>query len=140
MDADAGAGREGGGEAGAMATLAAAAASNTPSTISAQDSAETSLGTPASGASMKLVLDFAVAYAITKALLPARLLLSVSATPWLARRVVVPISGVFRRVVGRGVSVKGGKGREFGAAAGTGTLETGVLPVPKEAVKSGKGL
>ena len=40
---------------------------------------------------VRLVIEFATAYAITKALLPLRLIGSVWATPWFAMVVVVPI-------------------------------------------------
>ncbi|KAM5441548.1 hypothetical protein MferCBS31731_003228 [Microsporum ferrugineum] len=46
---------------------------------------------------MRLILEFATAYAITKALLPVRIVWSVWATPWFARTVVGP----FGRAVGR---------------------------------------
>jgi len=59
---------------------------------------------------VKLVVEFATAYAVTKALLPVRLVLSVWATPWFARWTVLPIMGLVKKVFG-----KGGKG------AGTGT-------------------
>lgn len=52
---------------------------------------------------VRLVLEFATAYAITKALLPVRIAASVWATPWFARVFVGPI--------GRGV------GRLFGSKA-----------------------
>ncbi|KAM5481359.1 hypothetical protein McanCB56680_004259 [Microsporum canis] len=45
---------------------------------------------------MRLILEFATAYAITKALLPVRIVWSVWATPWFARTVVGP----FGRAVG----------------------------------------
>ncbi|KAF1814004.1 hypothetical protein P152DRAFT_414576 [Eremomyces bilateralis CBS 781.70] len=45
----------------------------------------------------KVVLEVATAYAITKVLLPARLALSVSATPWFARLFVLPIIQIFKR-------------------------------------------
>lgn len=49
---------------------------------------------------MRLVLEFATAYAITKALLPARIVLSVWATPWFARRVLGPVGRGLRRTFG----------------------------------------
>ena len=45
---------------------------------------------------MRLIIEFATAYAITKALLPIRIAASVWATPWLARVAVGP----FGRVIG----------------------------------------
>ncbi|KAL2220265.1 hypothetical protein M432DRAFT_589590 [Thermoascus aurantiacus ATCC 26904] len=50
---------------------------------------------------VRLVLEFATAYAITKALLPVRIIASVWATPWFARVVVVPVGSRVRRLFGR---------------------------------------
>lgn len=50
---------------------------------------------------VRLVLEFATAYAITKALLPVRIVVSAWATPWFARSVLAP--------VGRGVGALLGK-------------------------------
>ena len=44
---------------------------------------------------------FATAYAITKALLPLRLIVSVSATPWFARVAIVPSTNLIRRIFTR---------------------------------------
>jgi hypothetical protein len=52
-------------------------------------------------AGVRLVLEFATAYAITKALLPVRLAASVGATPWFARTVLAPTARLARRLVGR---------------------------------------
>ncbi|KAJ0417727.1 hypothetical protein BJY00DRAFT_289208 [Aspergillus carlsbadensis] len=50
---------------------------------------------------VRLVLEFATAYAVTKALLPIRIMWSVWATPWFARAVIAPVRrgvrGLFRR-------------------------------------------
>ncbi|OJJ48508.1 hypothetical protein ASPZODRAFT_130563 [Penicilliopsis zonata CBS 506.65] len=48
-----------------------------------------------------LVLEFATAYAITKALLPLRIATSVWATPWFARVVVHPLTSRAGRIFGR---------------------------------------
>ncbi|KAJ5837001.1 hypothetical protein N7447_003027 [Penicillium robsamsonii] len=53
-------------------------------------------------AGVRLVLEFATAYAITKALLPARLAASVWATPWFARSVFTPTANLARRLFRRG--------------------------------------
>lgn len=53
-------------------------------------------------AGVRLVLEFATAYAITKALLPARLAASVWATPWFARTVFTPTANLARRLFRRG--------------------------------------
>lgn len=52
-------------------------------------------------AGVRLVLEFATAYAITKALLPVRLAASVWATPWFARTVLAQTTRLARRLVGR---------------------------------------
>lgn len=52
-------------------------------------------------AGVRLVLEFATAYAITKALLPVRIAASVWATPWFARAVLKPSSQAARRLFGR---------------------------------------
>lgn len=43
---------------------------------------------------VQLVLEFATAYAITKAVLPVRLAASVWATPWFARRILTPVTNL----------------------------------------------
>ncbi|CAG8900316.1 unnamed protein product [Penicillium egyptiacum] len=53
-------------------------------------------------AGVRLVLEFATAYAITKALLPARLAASVWATPWFARSIFTPTAKLARRFFSRG--------------------------------------
>ncbi|KAI2695843.1 hypothetical protein CBS147332_9228 [Penicillium roqueforti] len=53
-------------------------------------------------AGVRLVLEFATAYAVTKALLPVRLAVSVWATPWFARSVFTPIAKLAGRLFGRG--------------------------------------
>lgn len=75
---------------------------------------------------VRVVVEFATAYAITKALLPFRLLFSVWATPWFARVVVVPTMGVFKRVVGMGQKAK--PAAIGSAAAGAGVAGVGVVP------------
>lgn len=49
---------------------------------------------------LRLILEFATAYAITKALLPVRIAWSVWATPWFARTVLGPA----RQAIGRLIS------------------------------------
>ncbi|KAF6221080.1 hypothetical protein HO133_002761 [Letharia lupina] len=49
----------------------------------------------------RIVVEFATAYAITKALLPLRLILSVWATPWFARVAIVPSTNLIRRTFTR---------------------------------------
>ena len=61
----------------------------------------------------KILLEVATAYAITKVLLPARVVLSVWATPWFARHVL----GGLRRMFGKG-SKGGVNGVTVGASAG----------------------
>jgi len=54
-----------------------------------------------SGAGLRIVLELATAWAVTKALLPVRIVGCVWATPWFARSVVLPGGKVMRRVFGR---------------------------------------
>ncbi|KAF7185329.1 MIOREX complex component 11 [Pseudocercospora fuligena] len=72
----------------------------------------------------RVVVEIATAYALTKALLPLRLILSVWATPWFARWTVLPItdriSKLFRR--SKATSLKNTN------AAGTGAAAAGVVP------------
>ncbi|KAB8234709.1 uncharacterized protein BDW43DRAFT_52022 [Aspergillus alliaceus] len=50
---------------------------------------------------VRLVLEFATAYAVTKAFLPLRIAASVWATPWFARTTLVPMGKWLRRLLGR---------------------------------------
>lgn len=52
-------------------------------------------------AGVRLVLEFATAYAITKALLPVRIAASAWATPWFARVILNPTTKVAKRLIGR---------------------------------------
>ena len=56
-------------------------------------------------AGTRLVVEFATAYAVTKALLPLRLVLSVWGAPWFARWTVIPVSNAFSRVFGKRKSI-----------------------------------
>ncbi|KAK2748494.1 hypothetical protein FQN57_000627 [Myotisia sp. PD_48] len=51
---------------------------------------------------VRLVLEFATAYAITKLLLPIRIMASVWATPWFARTVLGPVGRTFSRLTKKG--------------------------------------
>ncbi|KAJ9640011.1 vacuolar protein sorting-associated protein 1 [Coniosporium tulheliwenetii] len=62
--------------------------------------------------SVRWVVEVATAWAVVKALLPLRLMVSVSATPWFARWAVVPVR----------------EGVKRGTAAGTGATSAGVVP------------
>lgn len=64
----------------------------------------------------RLVVEFATAYAVVKALVPLRLFLSVWGAPWFARWTVVPFSNMVKGWF-RGSSKKVGTGA---AAAGAG--------------------
>ena len=75
----------------------------------------------------RILVEVATAYAITKVLLPARVILSVWAMPWFARNVL----GGLRRALGRG----GRKGR---GSPAPGTGATGVGVVGKDIEKGGK--
>lgn len=78
----------------------------------------------------RIVVEVATAYAITKVLLPVRLVISVWGTPWFARLVVLPVTGLLgrfgRRVLGR--KKAGSASRERSGAAGTGAVGGGVGP------------
>jgi hypothetical protein len=76
--------------------------------------------------SVRIVIELATAYAITKALLPLRLVLSVWATPWFARWTVLPFTGLLRKLfkIQRG----GGGAANVHAATGTTSLSGGVMP------------
>ncbi|KAE8380828.1 hypothetical protein BDV26DRAFT_290090 [Aspergillus bertholletiae] len=50
---------------------------------------------------VRLVLEFATAYAVTKALLPLRIATSVWATPWFARVIIIPMGKGARKLFGR---------------------------------------
>ncbi|EFW16065.1 conserved hypothetical protein [Coccidioides posadasii str. Silveira] len=49
---------------------------------------------------MRLILEFATAYAITKAMLPARIIASIWATPWFARHILGPVGRGARSLLG----------------------------------------
>ncbi|MCJ1250916.1 hypothetical protein MMC30_008144 [Trapelia coarctata] len=70
---------------------------------------------------VRLVVELATAYAITKALLPLRLIFSVWATPWFARVSVIPVMNYVKMAFGVRRKVKV-------PAAGTGATSAGVVP------------
>lgn len=73
---------------------------------------------------VRIVVELATAYAITKALLPFRLILSVWGTPWFAKWTVLPVTAAFRRLwQKRAVTAT-----VHSPAAGTGAIGGGVLP------------
>ncbi|KAB8360897.1 hypothetical protein FH972_024630 [Carpinus fangiana] len=75
---------------------------------------------------LRVVTEFATAYAITKALLPFRLVLSVWGTPWFARVAVIPFTNVFRRLLGRPAKAGAPSGTLAKSAAnGSGAAGTG---------------
>ncbi|RMJ27677.1 hypothetical protein PHISP_01462 [Aspergillus sp. HF37] len=65
------------------------------------DEAGPGRGIQESAQSGRLVLEFASAYVVTKALLPVRIAASVWATPWFASTVLVPASKGLRRLLRR---------------------------------------
>jgi hypothetical protein len=73
---------------------------------------------------VRIVVELATAYAITKALLPLRLVISVWMTPWFARWTVLPFTAFIGRMFWRKKAV----GVTTSAAAGTGAAGGGVLP------------
>jgi hypothetical protein len=70
----------------------------------------------------RILVEVATAYAITKVLLPVRILVSVWATPWFARVVVGRVGGLFGRGKSTGTAGLGSK-----SAAGTGKTSAGAL-------------
>ena len=79
----------------------------------------------------RILVEIATAYAITKAILPARLLLSVWGTPWFARVVIGRLGGAVKRALGRKkVTTASGS-----PAAGTGASGTGNSAISKGAPK-----
>lgn len=74
---------------------------------------------------VRLVVELATAWAVTKVLLPVRLVLSVWATPWFAKWSVLPVMRVFGKLGGsRGV----GNGKLLSEAAGTNAVAGGAVP------------
>lgn len=70
---------------------------------------------------VRVVTEAAIAYALVKALLPVRIVVSVWATPWFARVFVLPVTRLFKRSTGK--AVVNGSG-----AAGTGSVGGGFTP------------
>lgn len=68
------------------------------SDVSAVKEHETTTGEQAG---VRLVLEFATAYVITKALLPVRIAASVWATPWFARSILSPTTRIVKRAFGK---------------------------------------
>ncbi|PSN74530.1 hypothetical protein BS50DRAFT_567353 [Corynespora cassiicola Philippines] len=81
---------------------------------------------------VRLVVEFATAYAVTKMLLPLRIVLSVWGTPWFARRTVVPLGRFIRGLFGRGKA----KGASKSGAAGTSAVDAGAVP---KSINKGNG-
>ncbi|KAF2245880.1 hypothetical protein BU26DRAFT_607184 [Trematosphaeria pertusa] len=82
---------------------------------------------------VRVVVEFATAYAVTKMLLPVRIVASVSATPWFARRCMIPVMGRVKRLFGRGkANSKARESRSRGME--TGAVDAGAVPK-----NSGKG-
>ena len=87
----------------------------------------------------RVVVELATAWAITKALLPARLVLSVWATPWFARWTVLPVMSGLRRGFRRGGKATPGSAMASPAAE-TGAIGGGVAAKNASGmVTSGKG-
>ena len=85
---------------------------------------------------VRVLFELATAWAVVKALLPLRLVVSVWATPWFARVFVLPITGRIGRLFrGRGKSTVASKSMK---AAGTDAAKTGATAagaVPKDMKK-----
>lgn len=73
---------------------------------------------------LRIVVEFATAYAITKVLLPLRLVLSVWATPWFARFAVTPATKWFKQLF----RAKSKSKPPSSGAAGTGATAGGAIP------------
>lgn len=74
--------------------------------------------------SVRIVVELATAWAITKALLPLRLVISVWGTPWFARWTILPVTAFLRRKFWTTKAVSA----TAAPAAGTGAVGAGVLP------------
>ncbi|KAF2685193.1 hypothetical protein K458DRAFT_417261 [Lentithecium fluviatile CBS 122367] len=72
---------------------------------------------------VRVIVEFATAYAITKVFLPVRIVASVWGTPWFARKAVIPLMGRFKRMFSRGKAKTTGSG-----GAGTGAVKAGAVP------------
>lgn len=72
---------------------------------------------------VRLVVDFATAYAITKMFLVPRIMFSVWATPGFAKWTVIPVMARVKGLFGRGKKTGG-----VGGGAGTGAVEGGAVP------------
>jgi len=74
----------------------------------------------------KVVIEVATAWAVTKALLPLRLVVCVWGTPWFARVAILPVTRwVGRRFGGKKMGIKASSSSN---AAGTGATGRGILP------------
>lgn len=62
----------------------------------------------------RLVIEFATAYAVVKALLPIRIVISVWGAPWFARYSVIPLQNLWKRIFARKNVSKG-----FGGVGGS---------------------
>lgn len=84
----------------------------------------------------RLVVELATAYAVTKALLPLRLVVSVWLTPWFARWTILPVTNRLGRLfswrkggqVAAKSSAAGVQAAAVSPAAGTNAVGAGVLP------------
>jgi hypothetical protein len=81
---------------------------------------------------LRIVLEVATAWAVTKALLPVRLVLSVWATPWFARVCVLPVTRWTGRMFGKGPAASGAIAT---TATGARTVSKKVESVAKTAGK-----
>jgi Hypothetical protein FLILHELTA len=79
---------------------------------------------------VRVLVEVATAYTVTKALLPLRLIASVWATPWFARIAVMPVTGWVGRMLGWGAV------RNTSASGSAGTGAVGAAAVSKNMVES----
>ncbi len=73
----------------------------------------------------RLLVEVATAYAVTKVLLPVRIVFSVWGTPGFARWAVVPVVRRVKTLFGRG------RRPDVKSAGGTGAVEGGAVPLVK---------
>jgi len=86
---------------------------------------------------VRIVLEVATAWAVTKALLPLRLLVSVWGTPWFARVFILPVTNWTARRFGRAGKTGTTTTTAATAAGGTGAVSGGA--VPKSMERAGRG-
>ncbi|KAF2725230.1 hypothetical protein K431DRAFT_281180 [Polychaeton citri CBS 116435] len=85
--------------------------------------------------SVRIAVELATAYAITKALLPIRLVISVWLTPSFAKWTVLPLTAFAGRILGMNKKKVGAVAVSGSASGAVGTGATAAGALPKEAAK-----